>query len=626
METSRKTLFASVATILSLLLAAVYAAVAQVPEGYEAPITFYFACCLITLTLSVYTLSLRKNRRNTLLTIGTLACIILFFGLNLKDRRLTRWVERFPDDPVVVGVSDVLSLPVIAYQYVLTQLNLSIPWFLGLATSILLLLLYWAYSSRLLQRMGLHVTSETSDQRPTDAQDRSRNRGVERAGVLFLALIAASIRILPTLSSRVPAGVDTPFYVAALQGRLPPDWFGGSLRQLLYFLFRVIGIALYLPFPTPLHQIWAVNAIPIIFHAVNAVLIYNLAKSCFKDPETGILASIFLATSTGMLRITWDLYKLLLSIPFALLSAQQLAKSIELRDRRHGLLGLSFLAITVVSHATLGGIAFLAISSFVLVKAILSKGFFSRSRWIVYSILALIILPSLLGDLLGKMLFSGWYSGNFSGPLPRYPEVGIISLSELFRWLGITPLLLAALGILNSRRGKGCETLPQIWLVASFLLIEQALFHTYTQTGQISRVELLTSIPVAIVAARGTTKITNPLRQVRERKIGIPLNMIAILILILSNLTVAWGYGGFLSGTMINEPEYLSMTWLINYAPYTNCGVPQKFDSWTGYYGQIQNPRLPTTFYIDRTATDNSPLYDRVYSGFNRIYVRTDLI
>ena len=626
METGRREIFTSVATILPLLLASIFAAIARIPDGYEAPITFYFACYLLTLILTAYTFFPKENRGIDVLTIITLICVILFFGSNLKNRQLTRWVERFPDDPVLTSIFDVMSVPVIIFQYLLTHLNLRVPWSSGLAISIFLLLAYWAYSARLLRRIGLCFAGETNDVSSSGTRGKNGNVKIERAGILLLVLFAASIRTLPTLTSRVPAGCDTPFYLAILQGRLPSSWFGGVLRYLLYYLFRVIGVVLSLPFPTPLRSIGAVNIIPVAFHAIVAVLTYNVVKSCFKDSKTGLLAGFFLATSIGMLRITWDLYKLLLSIPFALVSVQQLVKSIEARDRRRGLLGLFFFAVTVACHVTLGGMIFLALSSFVLVETLFGRGFFSKSPWILYAILSIVILPWFLGDTLKGMLFTGWYSGNITSPLPNRPETGVISMIELFRWLGISPLLLALSGILHLRGRRDCESYPVVWLIVSFLFIEQALFHTYTKTGQIHRVELLTSLPVSILAAVGLVRVLSPLRRIEHRKIGVSSTTIVVLVITLSTLIVAWNYGGFLSWTMINEPEYVSMTWLINFAPYTNCGVPSNFDSWTGYYGRIQNWELPTTFYIDRTATDDSPLYDRIYSGFNRIYVRTDLI
>ncbi len=626
METSRRTIALSVATLFPVLLASVFAALARVPEGYEVPITFYFACFLASLILTAYTLFPKKNRTNDIVTASTLIFVAAFFGSNLTSRSLIRWVTRFPDDPVLILIFDVLSLPVIAVQRLVAQLSLEIPWSFGLATSIFLLLVYWKYSGRLSRRIGLYFDEENSETYHTSPRHGAASERIEKAGILLLSVFAASIRTLPALASDVPAGADTPFYVAAIQGRIQPTMFGGFLRHLLYYLFRIIGVVLSLPFPTSLRSIWAVNVIPIVFHTIAVILTYNLVKSCFKDLKLGILAGVFLATSAGMLRITWDLYKLLLPIAFALISIQQLARSIEVGDRRRGLLGLFFFTVTILSHMTLGGIIFLAISSHVLVETLFGEGFFSRSPRILYGIVSLIVLSWFLGRILSGPLFSGRYSGNITGPLPNQPEVGVISINELFRWLGITPLILCTLGFLRLSGKRGIQSFPSSWLTISFLLIWQALFHTYTRTGQIHRVELLTSIPVAILGAVGLFKLLNPLRGIRHRKIGISLNATAILVLTLSSLIIAWNYGGFLSWAMIDEPEYVSMTWLIGFAPNTNCGVPPNFDSWTGYYGQIQNPELPTTFYIDRTATDNSPLYNRIYSGFNRIYLRTDLI
>jgi len=626
MGAERRDFFTSVATLLPILSASILAAVARVPEGYEAPATFYFACYLVTLILTVYNLFLEKNRRNDILVTIILICVILFFGSNLKERRLTRWVGRFPDDPVLISIFNILSLPVIIFRYALTYFNLKIPWSSGLTASIFLLLVYWVFSARLLRRIGLPTTNDTGGVYPSKVRSRTGSVKAERVSILLLVLLAASVRTLPALASRVPAGCDTPFYVATLQGRSPPERFGGVLRHLLYYLFRVIGVVLSLPFPTPLSLIWAVNIIPVIFHMIAAVLLFNLAKSCLRDLKTGLLAGVFLATGIGMLRITWDLYKLLLSIPFALVSLHQLFRSVEKRDRRHGIIGLCLLAVTALSHATLGGVILLALSSLVLLESLSSGGFFSRYSWLLYATLSLVVLPLFLGRSLEGLLFTGWYTGNITSPLPGRPEVGVISILELYRWLGITPLLLAVLGLLYLRGRGGCGFFPSIWLAVSFLLIWQALFHTYTHTGQMHRVELLTSMPVSISAAVGLVGVLSPIGRREYRKRGFSLNLMAVLALVLSVLIVAWSYGGFLSQSMISEPEYLSMTWLLNHAPNTNCGVPRNFDSWTGYYGQIQNRDLPTTFYLDRTATDDSPLYDRVYSGFNRIYVRTDLI
>ncbi len=628
MEAKKRPFFTSIAPLIPVLLAAVFAGIERIPEGYEAPITFYFACYLVTLILSIYVFSLEKKRRNSLLTTAIVLGVILFFGFNLENRRLIRWVEKFPDNQALILVTDVMSLPVILLQYIITQLKLDIPWPSGLATSIFLLLMYWGYLVRLLQRMGLEVTSKTSNVSPTRTQYRISSENIERISILLLVLFAGSIRALPTLTGAVPAGADTPFYVAVLQGRYPPVKFGGLLRQLLYYLFRTIGVVLHIPFPTSLHSIWTVNIIPITFHVIAVLLICNLVTSWSKDLKTGVLAGVFLATSVGMLRISWDLYKLLLSIPFALISIQQLIKSIETRDPRRGLLGLSFFVITGGSHATLWGIIFFAVSSLVLVETLFKRGFFSRSQWILCGVLLILLAPWILRkftDLEG-IIFTAWYSGQIDQPLPNKPEIGIVSIVELFRWLGISPLILATLGITQNKGKRDCEFFPSAWLIVSFLLIEQALFHTYTKIGQLHRVELLTAIPVSILAGIGLFKLLKPLRQKSSRKISVPLNMIVVLVLTLSTLAVAWNYGGFLSWTMINEPEYISMTWVIKFAPYTNCGAPRNFDSWTGYYGEIQSYELPTTFFIDRTATDDSPLYHRIYSGFNRIYVRTDLI
>ncbi len=620
MGTDRTQDIASSATLIPILGVSIFAAIARVPEGYEAPNTFYFACYLLAGILSVYSLLPRRTSKNTILTILTLISVTLFFGWNLKSRTLTRWVDRFPDDPFLIAFFNVLSLPVILYQYILNRLSLAVPWPFGLITSIFLLLTYWVFSARMLRRTGLFPYKEYVNADLSDTPDRVKSDNKERAGFILLALLAASIRGIPTLNSRIPAGIDTPYYVAALQGRFPPYMIGGFLRQLLYYLFRIIGIVLYLPFPTPLHSIWTVSIIPVLFHTITAVLTYNLVKSSLKDYKTGLLAGIFVSTSIGMLRVTWDLYKILLSIPFALISLQQLLKATENKGYKSGLLGLVFFIIAIACHITLGGVILLALSSYILIETLLGKGLLRRSRWALYTVLLLLVVPWVLGEILEKMMFTSWYYGNITSPLPNLPETGVISIGELFRWLGISTLLLAILGMLHVRRRKSQSSFPSIWLTVSFLLIEQALFHTYTRTGQLHRVELLTSLPVSILASLGVIEVLGSLGKIRWRRISFSTTTMVVLVLTLSNLTVAWSYGGFLSERMINEPEYISMIWLLNFAPNTNCGVPSNFDSWTGYYGQIQNYDLPTTFYIDRTATNDSPLYNRVYSGFNRIY------
>ena len=627
MERSEREAIISMVTVLPILLASVFAAIDRVPEGYEAPITVYFACGMISLIIATYDIFLNRDRRWEPPTALLALLVVAFAVSGYKDRRLVRWTQRFPNDPIIVQVSSFLSLPAILFDTTLRNLGLEIPWVIGLSLEVFLVLGFWEFLRR--RTIDAHPLSPTNSDTYLDLhtiQKRPISRGKITLSLLFLVLFSASIRIIPSLYHQVPEGVDTPFYVAALQGRIPSEYFGGSLRRILYYLFLVFGAVLDLPFPIPLSLIVAVKILPVLAHTIITVLIFNFTHTCFGDLKTSIIAGVFAATSIGLMRITWDLYKLLFSIPFVLLAFQQAAKTMRTQEPKSFFMTVIFLAIGLTCHPTIGGLAFLTLSSFVTIETFFGNGILMKSKLVFIATLCLLVIIGIFGSIAENALFSGWGVGNLTAPLPSRPEVGIISLSELFLWLRVSPLLFAILGLIYLRRADGVRRLPSIWFLVCMLIIEQALFHTYTNTGQIHRTELLTSMPTAILAAVGLMRVISPLWKVKRKTIGRASALTFLLVSILSVTIVAYGYAGFISSQVIQNAEFISMTWLLEKAPNTNCGVPTNLDSWTGYYGQIQNRELPTTFYIDRTATDDSPLYNRIYSGFNRIYLRTDLI
>ena len=622
--------------IIPILILCSFAAIASLPEGYEAPLTMYYALYSASLIATIYLFHSKKDSKRTLFFSLSYISVLLFFFSNLGSRRLIRALQRFPSDSFATYLFDFISLPLIVLHWLIDSYELKIPWIAGWTLSAMIVLISLRFISRKMPKvLGAHDTADNPSARASREQPYSVTSDhslFNRLGFLFVGLIAFSVRALPALTHTIPAGCDTPLYVSAMQNKIPSEYIGGPLRQILYGQLLTLGAVLQLPYPIPPRYVILVEVIPILYHTINALLLYAAMKTCIRDVRIALFSAVFMATALGVLRITWDLYKLILTIPFSLITLQLFSSSLKTGRKRSILLSILFLGFTISSHLTLGGLLVFTLALALLMRAVSyensAHSLLLKSRILtVVVVFGILILPSVSSSLARRFLFSDWYSGNIGGFLPSTPEVGVASLVGLFRWVGVIPLLFAFVALISTWNFHQRDVNPfRFWFIVSLFMIEQALFHTYSSTSQIHRVELIASIPVAAVAGMGVARCLDLLRSFRRPSLSVPSVSVTVFIVVASVFLVAWHYGGFISSSMITEGGYVSMNWLIAKAPNTNCGVPSNFDSWTGFYGRIQNYEIPTTFFIDRGGIDGLSAFNRVYDGSHYIHKRNILI
>ncbi|UCD73508.1 MAG: hypothetical protein JSW01_02365, partial [Candidatus Bathyarchaeota archaeon] len=236
---------------------------------------------------------------------------------------------------------------------------------------------------------------------------------------------------------------------------------------------------------------------------------------------------------------------------------------------------------------------------------------------------------TLVWPILETYAYSPYYIGLLMSPLPHRPYMSIPSLSSLLRWVGLPFFPLSLIGLMRQREDRNDTRLLTSWFLTHLFFVWQSLFHTYSSppTGyfyELGRIMLLSSIPTGVLAGVGLWKLLRSLNLLNHIRFRFILQSFTVLVVLLSGISIAYYYGGFVSQSMIDTSGYHTILWLMGKNDGGNVDVTYAFDSWTGYYGHLQKSGFPPTYFLDEEGTDTTPFCNRVFDNGHRIFFQPE--
>ena len=604
----------------STLLVLVVSAVAVVVGLFDGlgivfPRIFYISIYIASAILAIYNFHIRKTR-TSLISILLLVVIVTASASHLyySEIRFYREAKNFPATRTGRRIFSTISSPVPALRSTLEALRITPGWPVGLGLGITMLIGCWTLVLIFLSRLGstLRLTMKT----PQGGDTKASYSGSLRIRILGLALVtltAVCVRLPILMRYSVPVGVDTPFYIATMEGRIP-FWRYPGISRLSYHFFMVLGAVLRTPFPIPQAQILLIELIPLTLHTLAAIAMYGAAWRLTGDSRIGLIASIFSALSTSQLLHSWDLYKALLAISATLFAAQFYSKALETQKVRDILLSLIILSTAGLLHPYPASSLLYAILAFIPIQLLLAWGGRQKSFKVagcILLLLAIVIFP-----VLGGRLFRPW---------PASPVTPIWDMWDIFDSLGaqLFPLLLVGVAYtLGVHTEKKLFVLT--WFAVSFILAQQSLFLAYfpVDAPQFPRFLMLAYMPSNILAATGLRKALDGIRQVASRQLSFSIDIPLTTIMVLSCVITAIGFVGFGNPATIDTREYGALLWMIDYTPeYTNSHAPTRFDTWTGYYASLQSQETKY-FYTINIGNSGNLGYNRIFDSGTYIHIK----
>ena len=601
---------------LLLLLVSVVAIAVALSDGLGIvfPRIFYISLYLLSALLAIYHFHARKNiiSLTAILLLATLAIAAMNYWYGSETGFYSE-AKNFPATSLGKHIFAAISIPVSVLRSILATLGLAPGWPIGLGLGIAVLIGSWSLIlivlSRLSSALGLTAKMPSIEaEKPISRPSRTPLWGMMLAG-----LIAFCIRLPIMLKYSVPVGVDTPFYIATMEGRIP-FWRYPGITRLSYQFFMILGAVLRTPFPISQSQILFIELIPLTFHILATLAMYGTGWKLTGDWKVGLTASTLSALSTSQLLHSWDLYKALLAISASLFAAQFYSKALEKQTVRDILLSLVMLSTAGLLHPYPASSLLYAVLAMMPIQLLLDprrerRGF--KVTGCILLLLALVILP-----VLGGRLFTPW---------PTSPVTPVWKMWNVFDSLGaqLFPLLLVGIAYaLSMRTEKSIFLLT--WFTAAFILAEQSLFQVYFPVDLPSspRFLILAYVPSNILAAMGLRKILEDARSAASKLLSFSIDLPVTTILLVSCLVTAWGFVALGNPGTINMREYGAMLWMIDYTPEkTNSLAPTRFDAWTGYYGGLQSQENKQFYTINR-GNDRSPSYDRVFDSGTWIHMK----
>jgi len=583
--------------------------------GIIFPRIFYISLYLASVILAIYHFHIRKNLASlVLIFLLVILVVVSATQLYYSDLGFYREVKSFPATSTGKRIFSAISTPVSVLRSTLASLGVTLGWPIGLGLGIALLVGCWTLILAFLSKLGisLGLTAKTPEIGEVGLA-YSRSSRLPILGLGAVALTAFCVRLPILLRYSVPVGVDTPFYIATMEGRIP-FWRYPGITRLSYHLFMILGVVLRIPFPIPQAQILFIELIPLTLHILAAVAMYGAAWRLTGDSRVGLIASTFSALSTCQLLHSWDLYKALLAISATLFAAQFYSRALETQTVRDTLLSLVMLSTAGLLHPYPASSLLYAVLSFMPIQLFLAlrvgRGGFKVTGCIVL-LLALVILP-----VLGGRLFRPW---------PTSPMTPIWDMWNVFDSLGaqLFPLLLVGI-VYALRTGTEKNLFLLSWFAVAFIMAQQSLFLVYfsVDVPKFPRFLVLAYMPSTILAATGLRKILEGVRQVASPRLSFRIDLLVTVIIIVSCVVTATGFVVYGNPATIDMQEYETIIWMINYSPeYTNSIAPPRFDAWTGYYAGLQSQENKHFYTIDM-ENDRSTGHDRVFDNGTYVHVK----
>ncbi len=603
-------------TLLVLLASAGAVAVALFDGlGIVFPRIFYISLYLASAFLAIYHFHIRKSTASLASTLLLTALVTgVMYHMYSSETGFYSETKNFPATNLGRRVFAVISSPVAVLRSALAALGVDPGWPIGLGLGTIILIGSWFLMLALLSRLG-SALSLTAEPPPTASLKRLFPRPSRKPiwGLISASLIALCIRLPILLKYSVPVGVDTPFYIATMEARIP-FWRYPGITRLSYYFFMTLGAVLRTPFPIPQSQILLIEIIPLMLHILASVAMYGAALRLTGDPGASLIASTFSALSTSQLLHSWDLYKALLAIAASLFAAQFYSKALDTGRAIDMLLSLVTISAAGLLHPYPASSLLYAILAFMPIQLFIAprgnrRGF--KTTGIVLLVAALVILP-----ILGGRLFRPW---------PTSPTTPIWDMWDVFDSLGaqLFPLLLAGIAYtLSVRKEKTLFLLT--WFSVAFILAQQTLFLVYfpVDSPQFPRFLVLAYPPSNILAAIGLRRILQGIRQAVSQSISFSIDLPVTSIVLVSCLVTATGFVTFGNPATIDAREYGAVVWMIDHVPeYTNSLAPRRFDTWTGYYAGLQTQESKH-FYTINMENNLSPRYSRIFDSGTYVHVK----
>lgn len=608
----------ALSSILIVLVATTIAVAIALFDGLEIifPRTFYISLYLVSAILAIYHFHIRKNPIS-LISVLLLAILVAISVSHFYQSEIGfyREVKYFPATSFGKRIFSTISTPVSVLRSTLATYGIILGWPVGLGLGITLLVGCWgiflSFFSRLTSILDFKIKPTPTKVTKTSSSRTTRRPILE---LVLVSLMALCVRLPILLRYSVPVGVDTPFYIATMEGRIP-FWRYPGITRLSYYFFMILGSILRTPFPIPQSQILLIELIPLVLHTLAAVAMYGASWRMTGDSRIGLIASTFSALSTSQLLHSWDLYKALLAISASLFAAQLYSKALNTQAVRDILLSLVMLSTAGLLHPYPASSLLYAILAFMPIQLLRSSREDRRKgpqvTGLILLLLAFIILP-----VLGGRVFRPW---------PTNPVTPIWDMWDIFDSLGaqLFPLLLVGIAYTLSVRTER-DLFLLTWFTVAFILAQQSLFLTYfpVDAPKFPRFLVLAYVPSNILAAIGLRKILEGIRLVASRRLSFCIDLPVTTIVVVSCVITALGFVAFGNPGTIDAREYGAMLWMIDYTPeYTNSLAPTRFDAWTGYYAGLQSQES-RHFYTINMENDRSTRYDRIFDSGTYIHMK----
>jgi len=543
---------------------------------HRVTIPFFYATFsilfVLALTASFYYLSEREfspvySIKNLVLLFAGVALVAIMYCYLFDPLEIVK----FPRTDFGLAFFSFISFPVILLHRFLESTSLQIPTYVGVFLGICLILAAWASIAKIgkiaLKRLqkGVSVAS-----RPTEFEPEMKSsRLTEKLALFILVLATILIQVVPLLTLQTPVGGATAYYIGVMQRNpntpISPD------SPFAYLTLIELGIVVAMNYPLVLSQSKMVGLVPVALQVATVITMYSLARNLTKNNKIAIVAAVFTAFTINEVIYA---YRDLMATPLLLTALLAYSKMLQTRKSTYTLSFITLTFATLATHLIPTLILFTTIISFVTLQPVLATNRKSLRHFL--TIITLLGLAAVLITPVTQVY--GWNLWTVFGPWPHDPQVSVFKLTTITRdGKDVMLFVFAAIGLPYSLKARKDEDMLLLtWLLATFILANQTLFHVYFVTIDdevFPRFLLRLCLPLGLTAAIGIVKSAFTLSETKitvEKPARGKLATTTAVILIAVVLVVA-GLSAFITISKFTphagQGDYYAALWLGGHSP-----------------------------------------------------------
>jgi hypothetical protein len=505
--------------------------------------------------------------KNLILSFAGVALVVIMYCYFFDPLEIVK----FPRTDFGLAFFNFISFPVILLHRILESTHLEIPTYLGVFLGISLILATWAFIAKIgksalkkLQK-GISVAKQQ-----TEFESEIKPSGLaEKLALFMLVLATILIQAVPLLTLQTPVGGATAYYTGVMQRNpntpIAPD------SPFAYLTLIGLGIVVAMNYPLVLSQSKMVGLVPVALQVATVITMYSLARNLTKNNKIAIVAAALTAFTISEVIYA---YRDSMATPLLLTALLAYSKMLQIRKPTYALLFIALTFATLATHLIPALILLTTIISFATLQTVLTA-----DRKSLRHFLTIITLLSLAAALITPVTqLYGWNLWTVFGSWPHDPQVSLFKLTTITRdGKDAMLFILTAIGfpyLLKTRKDE--DALLLTWLLTTFILANQTLFHVYfvsIDEEVLPRFLFRLGLPLSLTAAIGVVKSAFTFSEtkitVEKHNQGRPTMTIAAILIVV--VLASAGLSAFIIISKFTphatQGDYYAALWLGGYSP-----------------------------------------------------------